>query len=133
VGWIYQAHNAVYTGRGSEGILHQLDDCTSVNKRSMVKVLNMDKETGGPKVISRLVALGADVPQRGEDLEQWLELALVQVGVTEVDHPGNFRYAWTIGTRRERRHMPVLTAAQGYPKSVDSSLDDAFEDDELAA
>jgi hypothetical protein len=131
VGWIYQAHNAVFTGRGTEGKLELLPDRTSINARSSVKVRKLGKETGGNNQIARLVSWGASPPRAGENIKSWLKQAKLDIGVITIEHPGNFRYAWTIGTRRERHNLPVLTPAQAYPKSVDGTVSDAFLDFDL--
>lgn len=66
----------------------------------------------------RLVALGARLRRAGEDVRSWLRDALEDVGVRKVRHPGNHRYAWPLGTARQRRRQLIALEETPYPKAA---------------
>lgn len=72
------------------------------------------QESGSDAAEQRLVRLGARARRAGEDPRAWLRAALVDLGTVTIRHPGNYRYAWGLGPRRER---PVIALpATAYPK-----------------
>lgn len=120
VGTIYQASNALYTGRGTARTLTLLPDGTVLNDRAAQKVRSGDQ--GHAYVEARLAALGARPLSGGEDPAVWLREALRQVGARRVRHRGAHRYLFRLGgTRRERERIPVgLPAHAAYPKQPDA-------------
>lgn len=88
VGCVYQATNAVYTGRGAKQKLYLLPDGNVLPARAISKVRN--HERGGANVVQRLVGFGADAPV-GEPDEAWLEGALAKT-TRRQNHAGNHRY-----------------------------------------
>jgi hypothetical protein len=114
VGIVYQALGAVYTGRGTARTVTMLPDGAVLTARTIAKITG--QEQGHVGAVSRLVNLGA--PPKPEQMpgREWLPEALVAVGARKVRHPGNHRYAWTIGPRWIRRGFPVAMPALPYPK-----------------
>jgi hypothetical protein len=57
-------------------------------------------------------------PEResGEDGALWLGKALRAVGARRVRHPGNLRYLFALGNRRERRAAWTPMPSLPYPK-----------------
>lgn len=115
VGLIYQATNAVALGRGTARTLTYLPATgTVLPDRALSKLRN--GEPGGDAVERRLTALGAPVRRPGQSARAWLPDALDGAGATRLRHPGNFRYAWPLGTRSERRATPPQGQRTPYPK-----------------
>lgn len=119
VGTIYQATNAQYCGRATPRTLRVLPDGTVLNDRALAKVTAQDQ--GHDYVEARLVAHGARAPRAGADMRAWLKDALDDAGVRRVRHRGNFRYAFTIGSRSQRRATRIALPAQPYPKHADAA------------
>lgn len=118
VGTIYQAANALYVGRGAAGTLLLLPDGTTLNQRSLQKLRAGHR--GRAYVLARLLALGAQPPPEGADVDAWLGRELVAIGARQLRHPGNHRYAFRLGRdRRERRQTQVALPAADYPKRRD--------------
>lgn len=114
-GRIYQASNAIYTGRGTARHLTVLPDGTTVTDRVLSKIRN--NETGRDYAVRRLVDLGAS-PYVGRDPAVWIRGALKEIGAVRVAHPGNHRYAF-LTSRSARRNVRVAVVAQPYPKAPD--------------
>jgi len=119
VGIIYQARNAIYTGRGTARTLTLLPDGTVLNDRAQQKV--RAQERGHRHVEERLIRLGAPVPRAGQHPAAWLTEALTAVGATRVRHRGNHRYCFTLGTRAQRRRVELALPASPYPKRRDAA------------
>lgn len=111
-GIIYQASNAVYTGRGTARTVVILPDGTSLPERAISKLRRT--EPGHTAVESRLIALGAPAPD-GSDPRTWVRQALASIGAALIAHPGNHRFVMATAARF-RRHMHVALPAQPYPK-----------------
>jgi len=107
IGTIYQAHNAVYLGRGTARSLHVLPDGTIFSDRAAQKVRK--GERGWRYAIEQLVTHGAE-PPRGETRD-WLRHWLPKLTRT-VRHGGNLKYAWVLDARN-RRYLP---GSLPYPK-----------------
>ena len=100
IGTVYQALNAVYTGRGAPRSMHLLPDGREFSNRAASKI--RAKERGWEYAVAQLVAAGANEPSAGADLRAWLRDELARV--TRVQrHQGNHRYVWpfTAGARRD--------------------------------
>ena len=110
VGTIYQAHNAAYLGRGAAGRLRLLPDGSVLSKRTISKILSMDK--GWKYGVQLLMRHGAPPP--GNDLSQWMSTWLDRL-TRSVRHPGNHKYAWWLH-RSARRHVRRI---RPYPKQID--------------
>ncbi|MFD9965014.1 hypothetical protein [Amycolatopsis sp. NPDC058986] len=119
VGTIYQASNAVYTGRATARTLTLLPDGTILNARAAQKVRR--QEQGHRYVEHRLIALGAPIPRAGGTPAVWLREALNMIGARRLRHRGAHRYAWQLGGNRRARERVALghTAQQPYPKCAD--------------
>lgn len=107
VGTIYQASNAVYTGRASPQTLRLLPDGTVFSDRSASKIRK--GERGWRYAVDQLVAHGAPEP-RG-DLHAWLR-EVVPTVTRPLRHHGNHRYLFAL-SRAARRTLPASLA---YPK-----------------
>lgn len=118
VGVVYQALSAVYTGRATARTLTMLPDGTVLNDRTRAKITGA--EVGWAGAVARLVDMGAPAKQQGMPGREWLPEALVAVGARKVSHPGNHRFAWSIGPRCSRRAFPVAMPALPYPRQPDA-------------
>lgn len=119
VGIIYQASNAIYTGRGTKRTLTVLPDGCTLNDRSKSKVRKL--ESGHEHVERLLVANGAKVRGSKEDPKIWLETALKNAGCTRVKHKGNHRYLFPLGGKAQVRKMrEELATTLAYPKTIDT-------------
>jgi hypothetical protein len=117
VGAIYQASNALYTGRGTARTLQLIDGRPLVERgRSKARA----GESGGDAQVRRLVALGADAPCLGEDMGAWTTRALAKLA-TPLRHPGNHRYIFAL----KPKTLLVAVPALPYPKRVDSEKEAA--------
>lgn len=114
VGIVYQASNALYLGRGTPRTLVLLPDGTALNARSLQK-LRADERSAGTAE-RQLVAAGARPRRPGEPASAWVREALATARLRRVRHPGNHRYAFVIGNRRQQRSVRVAMASQVYPK-----------------
>lgn len=107
VGTIYQASNAVYTGRASPQTLRLLPDGSVFSNRAASKIRG--RERGWRYAVDQLVAHGAPEP-RG-DLHAWLR-EVVPAVTRAMRHHGNHRYLFAL-SRAARRSLPAPLA---YPK-----------------
>lgn len=114
VGTIYQASNAVYTGRATCRSLTLLPDGTMFSDRAAQKIRK--RESGCEAAERRLIGFGARPPRAMEGPAAWLAAALADVAARKVRHPGNHRYAFTLGTRRERTRVVIGLRPAAYPK-----------------
>ena len=121
VGSIYQALNARACGRSTARTLTYLPEHgLVVSARALSKI--RAQESGARAAEGRLVALGA-VPRRtGQDPRDWLPTALREAGAVKVRHPGNFRYAWPLGSPSDRRRARISLPATRYPKAATDLL-----------
>lgn len=118
VGVIYQASNAVYTGRGTKRTLLMLPSGATLNDRTMQKIRR--QEQGHPYAERSLVERGAQPMRPGDDPAEWLRSALAAVGVRRVAHPGCHRYVFRLGSSsRARARVRVGLAPLPYPKQPD--------------
>lgn len=143
VGVVYQACNALYTGRSKpETVRLYRDDCSDVAPRSLSKIrarargsLDPVKTDGWEAAVETLVAHGARHPRRGElrgtELLDWLGGALHET-TTAFRHPGKHRYLFGLDRRVRRaiRRQHKLVDPDGryvkagnhddYPQQVDA-------------
>jgi hypothetical protein len=73
-------------------------------------------ESGADSAERRLVALGARPRRAGETARSWLPIALDDLHRERRRHPGNFRYAWALGTPAQRRTTQIGLPRTPYPK-----------------
>lgn len=118
IGTIYQASNALYTGRGTPRSLHMLPNGQVLNARALQKVRS--GERGHEYMEELLCSHGARARRPRQNRSDWLAQALRQVRVRTVRHPGNHRYAFTLGDRRQRRGVSIALPGQAYPKADQS-------------
>lgn len=114
VGTIYQAHNAVYLGRGQRRTLHLLPDGSVFSARTMDKIRKRDR--GYRYAAEILERFGAEPLAERVDPREWLyrftnKRSPERITRT-VRHPGNHRYAWML-EKKLRRHLPESLP---YPK-----------------
>lgn len=113
-GAIYQAVNGVALGRSTARTLRMVDG-EVLSERTLSKLRT--GEVGSDGAARRLVARGARPMVAGQDPKGWLRDALNQVGAVAVRHPGNFRYAWAVGSPAQRRRVTISGERTGYPKA----------------
>lgn len=117
-GTIYQASNAIYTGRGTSRLLTVLPDGTALSARVIAKVDN--QEIGHAYVERRLLQLGATARPAGTAPAAWLRQALADIGAVRLQHRGNHRYVMgTASGARRRLHLGYT--ALPYPKGTDAA------------
>lgn len=122
VGIVYQAGNAIYSGRGAARTLLLLPDGRVLNERALAKVRTL--EPGHAYVEELLRGFGAP-PRRGDAPHVWLPRALAAAGVRRLRHPGNHRYLFRLGARGARRPVAITLPSLPYPKRVDPPTDSA--------
>ncbi len=100
IGTVYQALNAVYTGRASRKTQYLLADGREFNNRAASKIRK--GERGVRYAVAQLVAEGARAPLPGEDLRVWLRAERRRITRSR-PHPGNHRYVFPLsrGARRD--------------------------------
>lgn len=118
VGTIYQASNALFTGRGTARTITVLPNGMSVSDRALSKVRLA--EQGHEYVERRLIAAGARPLRAGVTGAAWLTDALEDVGALRIRHAGCLRYAM-VTSRADRGRIRVGPAALPYPKSADNA------------
>ena len=62
------------------------------------------------------MAFGARPPRAMENPVTWLNQALADVRARKVRHPGNHRYLFRLGNRRERSRVVIGLRPAPYPK-----------------
>ncbi len=119
VGIVYQAMNAAYCGRATARPLTFLPTGRVFTDRALQKVRG--EESGWLGVVVRLVAAGCPKMRPGETGRAWIKRALPAAGARKVPHPGNHRFVFRFGTRREQKHVPLGEGfeARAYPKTID--------------
>jgi hypothetical protein len=114
VGIIYQAANAIYTGRATCRTLTLLPDGTVFSDRAAQKIRR--RESGCEYAERQLMAFGARPPRAMENPVTWLNQALADVRARKFRHPGNHRYLFRLGNRRERSRVIIGLRPAPYPK-----------------
>jgi len=104
VGWIYQAGNAHYLGRGTPRTLRLLPDGTVLHERALQKV--RAGEPGAANVARRL--------ERAACGETTLA-AQLRSATRPLRHPGNHRYGWAFRKSAFRPEVQPLD----YPKHLE--------------
>ncbi len=116
VGHIYQCKGALFTGRTKAETLWLLPDGRLLAPRALAKLRN--GEVGRAYVERRLVEYGAEA--LGErDPREWLQASLAAIGARRMRHPGQLRYLFRLGDRRERRRIQVALPTLPYPSRAD--------------
>ena len=119
IGTIYQASNALYTGRGRARTKHLLPDGTVFDERAKTKIRAQAK--GWRYAVDQLVAAGAPAPMDMSlaGLRSWIDLALSQA-TRPLRHTGNHRYLWGLDratTRALPHHLAqIKITILPYPK-----------------
>jgi hypothetical protein len=121
VGVIYQACNAVYTGQATPRTLTVLPDGAVFSDRAAQKIRQQD--CGHEYAERQLIALGARPRRAGENPASWLASVLASVQARKIRHPGNHRYAFPRGTRRQRSTVTIAPRRAAYPKKHLGQLD----------
>lgn len=115
VGTIYQASNGLYAAeRTTARTLLLGPDGRVFSSRAIQKI--RAGERGHAYAERQLVEWGAHPRHDGELAIQWLSTALADAGVRRVRHPGNHRYLFRVGDRRERSRVAVAITPAPYPK-----------------
>jgi hypothetical protein len=112
LGTIYQAHNAVYLGRGTSRTLTLLPDGSILSDRAQQKVRAAERGIGYS--VRLLIAFGATPPPSVTPscLTAWLREWKHRL-CRSVRHHGNHKYAWAL-------HRQVrLPSSLPYPKQLD--------------
>jgi hypothetical protein len=113
VGRIYQASNAVFTGRASPRTKRLLPDGRIFDERAWSKI--RARHTGWRYAVDQLVAAGAQAPMRtasAADLRAWLKAELPRC-TRPFRHRGNYRYLFGLHPAVRHQLQPL---AQPYPK-----------------
>jgi hypothetical protein len=119
IGTIYQATNAVYTGRAWPRSLWVMPDGTIFNGKALQKIRK--QERGHEYAERALVGFGARPMQDGENPYEWLRQAKAACRVVTFRHPGVHRYVFALGRNARARAQVFIKAAQHpYPKTIES-------------
>lgn len=114
IGQIYQATNAVYTGRAWARTLWVLPDGSIFNGQTQQKIRAQAR--GHEYAERQLIRWGARPMRAGENPRAWLSEARVACGITYFRHPGVHRYVFALGrTARDRRQVRIALPALPYP------------------
>lgn len=116
VGTIYQAHNAVYLGRGTARTLQLLPDGRVLSARSLQKIRALER--GWRYAAAALEAYGASpLNPDGEPrvAQDWLRHWLPRIA-RPLRHPGNHKYAWRFRTAPGRSRGRPLPVSLPYPR-----------------
>ncbi|MGC5225173.1 hypothetical protein ACPW96_21600 [Micromonospora sp. DT81.3] len=120
-GLIYQATNATACGRSTPRTLNYHPRRGLVlSERTLQKV--RAQESGAASAEKHLVTLGAPIRRAGEDPRAWLRDALEAMQIVKVRHPGNWRYAFAIGSPSQRRRVRIALPPTHYPKPATDLL-----------
>ncbi|MEH1124781.1 hypothetical protein [Micromonospora sp. CPCC 206061] len=120
-GTVYAAMSGRQLKRGRARVHLLLPDGTTLVGRSASKIVG--GERGAQGVIQRLIKLGATAPKPGTDLTAWFNGTLKDLGVVEYDHPGNYKFAWPTGPRKQRRRVDIRGVVDGpYPTHIFPSV-----------
>lgn len=115
VGIAYQAAGAIACGRSTARTLLYLPRHGAVlPERSLSKIRG--QESGSEAAERLLVRYGATRRTIAQSSHEWLHEALHELGAIRVRHPGNFRYAWPIGSRSQRRQTRITPTPTRHPK-----------------
>lgn len=121
-GILYQASNALYTGRGDARTLLLLPDGSTFNNRTAGKIRR--RERGWEYALRQLQAAGAGDDYDG-DGEAYLRRWLPRV-TRRIRHSGNHRYVWGLsrGARREleRRRAAKTLQTYDFPRQIDAAV-----------
>ncbi|MFJ5926617.1 hypothetical protein ACIQF6_28840 [Kitasatospora sp. NPDC092948] len=119
VGTIYQATNALYTGRAAPRTLKILPDGRVLSERAVQKVRR--QEQGHQYAERILCSFGARPLRAGDDPTLWLRRALAEAGVRTLRHRGAHRYIFRLRARRREREAIRLGVQPDprYPKAPD--------------
>lgn len=109
IGNVYQATNAIYTGRGTARTQRLLPDGSVLSERALSKIRS--GERGHDYAEQILVRHGAKARRTDEDPRAWLAAWLPSLTRT-VRHPGNHRYCFGLDKSVKKR----LPASLPYPK-----------------
>lgn len=121
VGIAYQAAGAIACGRSTARTLLYLPRHGAVlPERTLSKIRR--QESGWEAAERLLTGYGARTRTSGKSGQQWLQEALNDLGAVRVRHPGNFRYAWPIGPRSQRRRVRINLPATRHPKPATDLL-----------
>lgn len=121
VGVIYQATNAIALGRSTARTLNYVPSAGIVlSERTLSKIRT--GEQGADAGERHLIALGARARRAGEEPRSWLRDALEEIGVRKIRHPGNHRYAWPLGSVRQRSRQAIALERTPYPKAATQLL-----------
>lgn len=115
VGIIYQATGALALGRSTARTLTYLPRHGLVLPARTLQKVRAD-EPGAEGAERRLVALGARPRRAGELRRNWLVTALTDLRAERIKHPGNYRYAWPLGDRAQRRRAQIGMPSIRYPE-----------------
>lgn len=110
IGTVYQALNAVYTGRASPRSMRILPNGKELSNRAASKL--RQGERGQRYAVRQLVSVGAREPGPGEDIPAWFQAEVKRLTRTQ-RHRGNHRYVFALskGAMRDLRKTGLP-----YPK-----------------
>lgn len=118
VGTIYQATNAVFTGRSKKKTLYLFNDGAVLDPTATSKLFAYPPAQGRRYVQEALLARDVALPRDGEPRGEWLTRVMKDGALRRFQHPGNLRYCFRLGTPAERRLVEVGYEPQAYPKKA---------------
>jgi len=118
IGTIYQASNATYTGR-ADGRTTWWHGNVLFNEQSICKI--RQQKQGHEYAERMLCSWGATPRRRRESGLAYWHRAKAEAGLTSSRHPGNHRYLFALGDRRQRRAVVFAFGQLPYPKQENPS------------
>jgi hypothetical protein len=114
IGTIYQASNATYTGRADGRTIWHLPTGRVFNEQEIGKI--RQQKQGHEYSEEVLRSFGASPRRRRESGLDYWRRARTEAGCTSTRHPGNHRYQFALGDRRQRRSVSLGFGQLPYPK-----------------
>jgi len=112
-GQIYQASNAIFSGRSRSQYLWVTRDGHVLSRRAMNKIVN--HEVGHAYATRQLEAAGAPPRELLESPKQWVERVRPLIA-TRLKHPGNFVFAFGLDGPAREQVRQVNLGGHPYPR-----------------
>ena len=119
IGQIYMAHNGRFVGRSSKRTLLLTDSGTVISERTLSKIRKM--ESGWQYAEKQLVDAGVSWRSLSEHPSDWLNriLSSSYTPLRRLRHPGNYCYAWPLGSSRKKKLIEKdFAPSLPYPKNI---------------
>jgi hypothetical protein len=130
-GTVYMAKGALLAGRTERRAVILAADSSVVNDRMLSKIRNAER--GSDYAVRRLLHLGADTRNRGEEWSTWLRRVLRPPMFRRVHHPGNYAYLFGLDSATTDRLSDLHDGGQPFPRRPSPRTEEPRESLPLAA